>query len=375
MFFSYFCSLSKRHGMKATDIIINGTLQSRIYYGKTVEESATLVGEYKSVYIVCDDAVSPIAARVKAAVGAKCLSIKEIHASEALKNMDTVLDICKWLLDSGADRETLLVAVGGGITSDMAGFAASIYKRGIRFGYIPTTLLAQVDAAIGGKTGVNFLDYKNMIGIIRQPVFTYECPEVLETLPYRAFISGTAELVKSFILADSRKYEESIGLLGEIYRSQDRASAIRDRRERLLELIGAAAAVKAGVVSRDPYEKGERKILNLGHSFAHAIERRANMLKDRVIDHGEAVAMGIVLAARLSESCGYGKGLSDKIVRDFESCGLPTKSPYEPDTLVESMEKDKKAEGKEINFVLIREIGTVGIVKMGAREAANLLKI
>lgn len=362
-------------GMKATDIIINGTLQSRIYYGKTVEESATLVGEYKSVYIVCDDAVSPIAARVKAAVGAKCLDIKEIHASEALKNMDTVLDICKWLLDSGADRETLLVAVGGGITSDMAGFAASIYKRGIRFGYIPTTLLAQVDAAIGGKTGVNFLDYKNMIGIIRQPVFTYECPEVLETLPYRAFISGTAELVKSFILADSRKYEESIGLLGEIYRSQDRAAAIRDRRERLLELIGAAAAVKAGVVSRDPYEKGERKILNLGHSFAHAIERRANMLKDRAIDHGEAVAMGIVLAARLSESCGYGKGLADKIVRDFESCGLPTKSPYEPDTLVESMEKDKKAEGKEINFVLIREIGTVGIVKMGAREAANLLKI
>ena len=200
----------------------------------------------------------------------KAVPVKAVDVSETVKTMESVMDICSWLLDKGADRDALVLAVGGGITTDMAGFAATIYKRGVRFAYIPTTLLAQVDAAIGGKTGVNFEKYKNILGVIRQPEFTYLCPQVLESLPAREFLSGAAELLKTFIISDGGMYDRAVAYL-KAY-SQDRAATLEQKEVELKELITAAAAVKAGVVSRDQFEKGERRVLNLGHTFAHAIE-------------------------------------------------------------------------------------------------------
>ena len=135
-----------------------------------------------------------------------------IDAAECLKTMDTVMEICTWLLEQGADRDALVLAIGGGITSDMVGFAASIYKRGVRFAYVPTTLLAQVDAAIGGKTGVNLENYKNILGVIRQPEFTYLCPHALESLSQRDFLSGEAEVLKTFIIEDEGNYEKAVAL-------------------------------------------------------------------------------------------------------------------------------------------------------------------
>lgn len=253
----------------------------------------------------------------------------------------------------------MLLGIGGGITTDMTGFTASIYKRGIRFSYLPTTFLAQVDAAIGGKTGVNFENYKNILGVIRQPEFTYVCPEVLETLTYRDFLSGAAELVKTFIIDDTGdNYEKAVTILSAIHDADDHTSAIASHHAELEELIAAAAKVKAGVVERDEFEMGERRKLNLGHTFAHAIEWEAHNREQSMgevnagvhgISHGEAVAIGMIMAAEASEYY-YAddksqpvavQGLAKRLTEDFRRCGLPVECPYPITTLAEAMKKTR----------------------------------
>ena len=242
-----------------------------------------------------------------------------IETSESRKTLETVEGICRWLVEQNASRSALILAVGGGITTDMAGFAASIYKRGIRYANLPTTLLAQVDAAIGGKTGVNLDGYKNMLGAFRMPEVTFISADVLRTLPQRELGSGLAELLKTFLLADAEAYETA--LLHGVTQ----------------ELILKAARIKEEIVGRDPFEKGERAKLNLGHTFGHAI-----------------VAMGIILAARLGESLGISTaGLSRRLKADFEAAGLPTECPYPLETLQDAMAKDKKAlGGGKVKFVV-----------------------
>ena len=196
--------------MKDIKIEVDGVVLSHIYSGKTIAEAAEKFAHFKDVYIVYDrnarNHAEAIATVLNATGKVNVHGLLPIIATEELKTIETALSIDQWLLKENVDRDALLLAVGGGITTDIAGFAASIYKRGIRFAYIPTTLLSQVDAAIGGKTGVNFHWYKNMLGVIRQPEFTYVCPEVLETLPRRDFVSGAAELLKTFIIKDDGYY-------------------------------------------------------------------------------------------------------------------------------------------------------------------------
>ena len=320
-----------------------------------------LLEAYPKVFLVYDRNVAWVAQEIAAACPPA--GMKVLDASEKAKDMATVLDLCSWLLEAGADRSSLLLAVGGGITTDLAGFAACIYRRGIRFAFVPTTLLAQVDAAIGGKTGVNFLDFKNMLGVIRQPEFTFECAQVLRTLPRRDFLSGAAELLKTFMIDNTgNAYEKTVALL----------SAPADSAT-LQTLIAAAAKVKAGIVSRDEQERGERRCLNLGHTFAHAIEHEARQA-GLDVTHGEAVAVGILLAARLSEAMGLApKGLAARLETDWTACGLPTGVPFDPATLTAAMTKDKKAEGDTIHFVLLSSIGQVEIRKISAAEATALL--
>lgn len=303
--------------------------------------------------------------------------MRAIDASESLKTMDTVMDICAWLMEKGADRDAVLIAVGGGITTDMVGFAASIYKRGVRYVSVPTTLLSQVDAGLGGKTGVNFLQYKNMLGAVHQPAFTFIWPEFLKTLPHRDFLSGAAELLKTFIIEneDGQWYGRAIAVLQQ-YASADGDLEQVDMNE-MTAVIEAAAKVKAGVVSRDPFEKGERRKLNLGHTFAHAIE---NLAQKNTIDitHGEAVAMGMVLAARLADRLGAGHGhaagnLAEKIESDLRSCGMTVECPFEVEDMAEAMRKDKKSEGGKVHFVLPREIGAVEIVDLTVEDVCRIL--
>ena len=301
-------------------------------------------------------------------------AVLELEASEEKKSLRTVEEICRALLEGGADRKSFVLALGGGIISDMAGFAASIYMRGIRFAYVPTTLLAMTDAAIGGKTGVNFLSYKNILGSFTEPCFTWMAAASLEGLPRREVLSGAAEMLKSFII-DNVDGVYSTAL--EFFRTAslpekcDAATAAR-----LLPLARAAAGVKAGIVSRDFRESGERKLLNLGHSFAHAIEHLAQTGADGNvgISHGEAVSMGIVLAARLSCALGYApKGFDSSLEADFASAGLSVKCPYAPRQLVQAMSRDKKAEAGTLSFVLMRGISDVFVEKLEPAKAMALL--
>ena len=171
------------------------------------------LAHHSRVYAVMDSKVAaecPASHVLAELFGRKGVPGMLIEASEQTKTMDTVLEVCSWLMEQGADRDALVLAIGGGVTSDIVGFAAAIYKRGVRSAYIPTTFLAQVDAAIGGKTGVNFNNYKNILGVIRQPEFTYMCPQVLEGLPRREFLSGAAELLKAFLIDDGGNYTRAV---------------------------------------------------------------------------------------------------------------------------------------------------------------------
>lgn len=341
------------------------------------------------------------------AAGSVCAMLKErnvpsyaVEASEQAKNMETVLGICSWLMDCNAGRDALVLAIGGGITTDMTGFAASVYKRGVRFAYVPTTLLAQVDASVGGKTGVNFEQYKNMLGIIRQPEFTYVDIRMLGSLPYRDFLSGAAEMLKTFIIEDNGNYAASAGVLKELHLAavQLCGSGECDFRKMTLSdvmvkaavewdvlanLVAESIKVKAGIVSRDQFESGERRKLNLGHTFAHAIETFARRQGDD-LTHGEAVSIGIVMAARLAgaEQAGTGSGimaprdcvLAARLETDFKACGLPVGCPYDILGMAEVMSKDKKSEGGKVHFVLPCAVGDVRIVDLSAAEACAILK-
>ena len=366
-------------------------MKCKIYNGQKIADMTGYLEGYPAVFVVADRNVARFAEKIAECRSMpSCRGIFYVNATEEDKSMQTILDICKWLLVNDADRNALVLAVGGGITSDMAGFAASIYKRGVRYANVPTTLLAQVDASIGGKTGVNLDNYKNILGVIRQPEFTYICPQVLESLPYRDFVSGSAELLKTFIIDNSdNNYEKAVEVLADIHGSIDHSLAIAAHSAELQQLISAAAAIKAGVVERDEFEHGERRKLNLGHTFAHAIEWEAmSMLGARkslnvnAISHGEAVAIGIILAARLSEryysmrtgidnNFSGSKSLSDKLQQDFIRCGLPTSCPFPTESLAAAMRMDKKSENGFIHFVLIHGLGDVRIEDLPVEDMVN----
>lgn len=298
-----------------------------------------------NIFVVYDRNVADFA--LKIAEGRPTLPIT---ADEEHKTMESVLGICRWLLAQGADRNAIIYAIGGGVTTDMAGFAASIYKRGVKYVNYPTTLLCQVDAGIGGKTGVNLDSYKNMIGVIRFPADTRIYPETLRTLPLRELRSGAAELLKTFIIEDKGNYSKAVkALSGEVDFNA------------LGPLVKAAADIKRKIVSKDPYEEGPRRLLNLGHTYAHAIEWYQHTHDTpNPMTHGEAVAVGIVQAARLSERLGIAEsGTAEKLKSDLSACGLPTELPCQEAELEQAMRKDKKAENGIIHFVLIKKIGKV----------------
>lgn len=380
---------------------------SRIVAESGLKGLGACLEPYRYVFAVIDRNVAdkcPAIIQIQDLLNRRDAKIKFVEASEEAKTMDTVLDICAWLLENNADRNALVLAVGGGITTDMAGFAASIYKRGVRFAFVPTTLLSQIDAAIGGKTGVNFEKYKNILGVIRQPDFTYLCPQVLESLPKRDFFSGAAEMLKTFIIEDGGNYQKAADLFFDItseFTLEARINGKEDQqvwkslmskhRKILSELTAAAARVKAGVVSRDQFERGERRKLNLGHTFAHAIEtlvqrdggERFNghdgVSELHGVTHGEAVAMGMVLAARLADRY-YRNDRNDptelegKISGDLWDADIPCYCPYTPEEMGEIMKKDKKAEGGKIHFVLPKSVGDVEMVDLTVEEVIGLLE-
>ncbi len=376
--------------MEQINIMENEKVISRIFIDEGIERLEACLEPYRHVFVVMDSNVAmkcPAAYEMSQMLNRHGVPGMLVEVSEETKSMDTVMEICGWLLENGADRDALVLAIGGGITTDMVGFAASLYKRGVRFAYVPTTLLAQVDAAIGGKTGVNFGGYKNMLGTICQPEFTYICPQVLESLPMEAFQAGAAEMLKTFIIEDGGNYQVAVRLLKDLaddFVAICQGATLSDGEARwpevllprladLTPLIAAAAKVKAGIVSRDQFESGERRKLNLGHTFGHAIESLAHK-RHNDIDHGHAVALGMVYAAQLAEKLEMTEpGFAAAIERDLESCLLLIINPYSIRDMADAMTKDKKAEDGKIHFILPRAVGDVVVHDMAVEEVVTVL--
>ena len=376
--------MAKNNQMEQIDIHSDNSVVSRIMISESVDALKECIDSYAHVFAIMDAELArrcPAAAEVGHVLNERKIPGMLLEASEKNKVMDTVVQVCTWLMEQGADRDAFILAVGGGVTTDIVGFAASIYKRGVRYASVPTTLLAQVDACVGGKNGVNFMGYKNMLGTITQPEFTFVCPEFLASLPKRDFLSGAAEMIKAFIIEDKGHYERAVMFLKGYSASEDTESYLMDKRVELQYLVSAAVKVKAGIVSRDCYERCERRLLNLGHTFAHAVETLA-FQQGYDISHGEAVSIGMIMAAELAEQRSitdplvgeaFGKCLSRKLEDDFFECGFRICSPFGIKSMAEVMTRDKKAYDGKICFILPCDIGNVMMLYLSVDEVVELL--
>ena len=290
-----------------------------------------------------------------------------LEAYEGLKSLACVEALARTLLEKGVDREWLLVGIGGGITTDITGLLAAIYMRGIACGLVPTTLLAQVDAAIGGKNGVNLDGSKNILGTFREPEFICICPELTQTLNVAERLCGIAEILKAFILSGQwDKYRSAVALWSQTGQTRPDAEVAAATEA---ELIRAAIDIKQDIVARDPLEKGERRLLNLGHTFGHAIEKCSG----GKVPHGLAVASGIILAAKASKALGLlDSATLEQLRRDFQALGLPTGTDIAPDELIEAMRNDKKKSGEAVRFVLPTDSSAV-IKVMNPEEMKDII--
>jgi 3-dehydroquinate synthase len=282
-----------------------------------------------------------------------------IGQGEQKKTLATLGEIFEKLVDLEADRSYFIVGVGGGIVCDVAGFAASVYMRGLPFGFVSTTLLSQVDASVGGKNGVNFRKYKNMLGVFSQPEFVICDPSMLKTLKKNVFLSGFAEIVKAGAI-------RSESLIETLEENADKAlSADSDVME---DLVYRSVRIKADIVEADEKEKGERRKLNFGHTFAHAFENMTDIM------HGEAVSMGMVLASRLSVALGtLQKADAVRLERLLERLQLPVKPAADIEQALAPMKKDKKREGDSLHMVLLKHMGEAVIEKITYQKLEELI--
>lgn len=272
-----------------------------------------------------------------------------VGRGEENKTLSTMEVIYTSLLEMGADRHTFIVGLGGGIITDITGFAASTYQRGLEFGFIASTLLSQVDASVGGKNGVNLGGFKNMVGVFNQPKFVICDTQLLKTLPEREIRSGFAEVIKAGVIKD--------GELFNLLEGRTLHELLEDS-ESLAEIIYRSISIKARVVSEDERERGERKKLNYGHTFAHAIEKSS-----RQFIHGEAVAIGMEIASQLAIRGGYFSEQDAKRISAVSSqLGFSLKCGLSKRDLFELLKSDKKRNANTIDFVFPTSIGSCEVV-------------
>ena len=279
------------------------------------------------------------------AAGAKVSSFI-FPAGEAFKNLQTVQELYRHLIERKYDRSDMLVALGGGVTGDLTGYAAATYLRGVDFIQVPTTLLAQVDSSVGGKTGVDFDQFKNMVGAFHHPRLVYMNLRTLDSLPNDQFASGMGEVLKTGLLGDGEFYEWTINHMSEI---QDRTYPV------LVKMIQRCCDIKRQVVEEDPEERNLRAILNLGHTVGHAIEK----LKNFELLHGQCVALGTIAAAYISYKRQY---LSTEELYEIRDMNVGFDLPIfvdglNPSDILEAMKSDKKMEHGKIKFILLQSIG------------------
>ena len=283
-----------------------------------------------------------------------------IGLGEASKTLLTLDAIYRRFIELGVDRSCFVLAIGGGIVTDVAGFAASTFMRGLEFGFISTSLLGQVDASVGGKNGVNVEGYKNMVGTFTQPKFVICDVDLLRTLSPREFRTGLAEIIKAAVIADAELFE--------MLEQADFSTLQRDS-DSLREMVYRAIKVKADIVERDERESGDRRLLNLGHTLAHAIEKSSSKF-----NHGEAVAVGLAMIAEVAANRDM-LAVADKerIVNLLLRAGFALEPPVEVRTLLKAVKRDKKAEGDSIHVVFPLGVGHCCVEKMPIEEFKALV--
>ncbi|MCD7818485.1 MAG: 3-dehydroquinate synthase [Lachnospiraceae bacterium] len=314
-----------------------------------VPELEKLNAADRRICLITDTNVAPLyAQKLKDLLEGVCRSVTiyAFEAGEEHKTLDTVREAYKFLIDKGFDRKDMLVALGGGVVGDVTGYIAATYLRGVDYIQVPTTLLAQCDSSIGGKTGVDFDGYKNMVGAFKMPVLVYMNVDTLDTLPGRQFFNGFAEVMKHGLIKNEGFYT---WLIDNMYEICERDKLV------LEDMIYQSCTIKKLVVEKDPYEQGDRALLNFGHTIGHAIEKS----KGFTLLHGECVALGCVAAAFIS----YKKQLITAEeyyeVRDmFVPFYLPiTVEGIDPQEVLAYTKSDKKMEAGTIKFILLKRIG------------------
>ncbi len=308
--------------------------------------------------VISDEAVeSPWVGQIKTAFDQKATAVRvsgtSVRSGEVSKSIDEFNRLLKWILAEGGDRKSVVIAVGGGVIGDLAGYVAASFARGLRFVQVPTTLLAMVDSSVGGKTGINLPTAKNMVGAFWQPSLVLIDSDVLSTLPDRSYLSGLAEVVKYGVIDDADFFQ---------WLEINALPLVNRQSEAVRYAIEKSCQSKARVVGEDEREtSGRRAILNYGHTFAHAIEATCGYGK---LLHGEAVSIGMEMAARLAQELGLVEDdLLQRQTRLLQKCRLPVVLPKaDPDQMLPVMMRDKKVEHGKLRFILPSKIGSVDLV-------------
>ena len=324
-------------------------------------EYAKKLSSAQKVTVITDSNVAPLyLQRVVSSLTGSGFSVNThiFSAGEKSKTLSSILEMYNSLAEFGMTRKDLIIALGGGVTGDMAGFAAASYLRGIDFIQIPTTLLAQVDSSVGGKTGVDIPQGKNLVGAFHQPIAVLIDPDTLATLPKEYVCDGMAEVIKYGCIKDSAFFEK--------LETEDALADIES-------VIETCVSIKRDVVSRDEREAGERVLLNFGHTLGHSIEKLYNFSG---ISHGMAVAIGMVLITRASESKGITeKGATARIVDVCKKYGLPISTGLSLEAMASSAKSDKKTAGGSIKIVLLSKIGDSFAQKVALDDLLDLITV
>lgn len=316
---------------------------SKILVGESIKNVSKYLPQNKKIVVITDSNVHKLYGH-----DFPQGTVIEIGTGEDNKTLDTIKIIVGKLLELELDRTCFILGVGGGIVCDITGFIASIFMRGVDFGFVSTTLLAQVDASVGGKNGVNFEGFKNMVGVFALPKFVICDTKMLQTLPREEVLSGFAEIVKHGAIASNELFQ---------YIEQNVEKAMELNPEVIDRFVYESNLIKSTVVNGDAREKGERRKLNFGHTFGHAIEKVTK------ISHGKAVSIGMVVAAELSVKKGLmHKSEADRLRNVLQKMNLPIDTTgLDKDKALEAMKHDKKREGDSVHFILLENIGKAQI--------------
>lgn len=322
-----------------------------VYFDANFRQLEKLVDKKKGIIITDENIFSAHHSKFKN------WNVITLKPGEQFKIQATADSVIEQLIALEADRQSVLIGVGGGVVTDLTGYVASIYMRGIRFGFVPTSMLAMVDASIGGKNGIDVGEYKNMVGIIRQPSFLFYDSSLLSTLPEKEWSNGFAEIIKHACILDRPMFKllESTSL-----------DKLRKKKSLLDDIIRRNVHLKSGVVKRDEFEQGDRKLLNFGHTLGHALETQYELT------HGQAVALGMIFAGWLSAKLlGY-KDLN-RLETTIATYGLPTRASFDVEKVFNVLKMDKKRVSKTMNYILLSRTGKGEIVQIPVEDLKGYL--